>query len=474
MNNPPSDRNVFMSSSGEFWHWLHDTGISIAFTTYQTNRLFMVGRQPEGKLAVNERRFDKPMGLYADGDRLWMSTRYQIWQLENRLASGEEFQGSDRLYFPTTAHTTGDLNVHDVALNRDRELVFVNTDFSCLAKLRAGYSFEPIWTPAFITELASEDRCHLNGLAMVDGEPTYVTACGTTNQPAGWRHQQVDGGVVIHVPSNQIVVSGLSMPHSPRWYRGKLWLLNAGTGELGYVDGDKFVAVTFCPGFVRGLAFWGNFALVGLSKLRSSRSSKLLLERRLAELGQTSQCGLLVVDLTTGAVVQWLNIEAVVEELFDVVVLPDTVRPQAIGLQAEDIERLVNFPSSGGLVATKPTVKRPGVGTAPVAGLPRPLPAPGGDPGAAVNYQRIYHLTPANLAPYDALTFPSLQERWRGQPPSGELVAVAAVVAGEMVGLAVAEILAEATAELLSVYVLPEYCQQGIEAMLVEYLKRAN
>jgi protein O-GlcNAc transferase len=91
-----------------------------------------------------------------------------------------------------------------------------------------------------------------------------------------------------------------------------------------------------------------------------------------------------------------------------------------------------------------------------------------------VNYQRIYHLTPANLAPYDALTFPSLQERWRGQPPSGELVAVTAVVAGEMVGLAVAEILAEAKADLLSVYVLPEYCQQGIEAMLVEYLKRAN
>jgi uncharacterized protein (TIGR03032 family) len=467
---PSPSKTLSITSSDGMWDWLSATGVSIAFTTYQSNRLFLVGRNPEHRLAVNERLFDKPMGLYLDHQRLIMSTRYQIWALENRLAPEEDYQGSDRLYIPSTAHTTGDLNVHDVTIDRRQNLIFVNTDFSCLATLKAGYSFEPIWTPAFITKLAAEDRCHLNGLAMVDGEPTYVTACSSTNEAAGWRHHRIDGGVVMHVPSNQIIAGGLSMPHSPRWYQGKLWLLNAGTGDLGYLEGSKFVPITFCPGFVRGLAFCGKFALVGMSKLRSTTFGGLELEQRLAATGQTSKCGLLIIDITTGQIVNWLQMEGIVEELFDVVVIPDTVRPQSIGFQAENIDRLVSFPGSGGIISTKPTVKRPSVGaTAQVAGLPRPT-ANQIDP-KSVKYQRVYHLNPENLAPYDAMTFPSLQARWQAQLPSGELVAVSAAVAGEMVGLAVAQVLADGAVEMLSWYVLPDYRRQGIGKRMVEYLK---
>jgi uncharacterized protein (TIGR03032 family) len=468
---PDSPQSSFsISTSAGLWDWLTETNSSIAFTTYQTNRLFMVGRNSERRIAVNERLFDKPMGLYADSDRLVMSTRYQIWQLENRLAPNEDYQGSDRLYFPTTAHTTGDLNVHDVVIDHQQNLLFINTDFSCLARLRSGYSFEPIWTPPFITKLAAEDRCHLNGLAMIDSKPAYATACSATNEAAGWRHHRVDGGIVMHIPSNEIVTTGLSMPHSPRWYQGKLWLLNAGTGELGYLDNDKFIAITFCPGFVRGLAFCGNFALVGMSKLRSTSFGGLELEKRLAATGQTSQCGLVIIDITNGQIINWLQMTGTVEELFDVVVLPNTIRPQAIGLQAENIDRLVNFPGSNGLITTKPTVKRPGVGaTPPIAGVPRPSPSQSATP---VKYQRVYHLNASNLLPYDALTFPSLQQRWQSQPPRGELIAVSASVAGEMIGLAVAEALPNATAELISLFVLPLYRQQGVGATLVEHLKR--
>jgi uncharacterized protein (TIGR03032 family) len=134
----PSSNSLSITSSDGLWDWLGATGVSIAFTTYQSNRLFLVGRNPERRLAVNERLFDKPMGLYLDHQRLIMSTRYQIWALENRLAPGEDYQGSDRLYIPSTAHTTGDLNVHDVTIDRRQNLIFVNTDFSCLATLKAG------------------------------------------------------------------------------------------------------------------------------------------------------------------------------------------------------------------------------------------------------------------------------------------------------------------------------------------------
>ena len=470
-------QNISINASEGLWQWLTEQQVSLAFTTYQTNRLFLVGCKPEGRLNVNERVFDKPMGLYAHENSLYMATRYQLWQLENRLAPGETYQGHDRLYIPCQSHTTGDLNVHDVVLDRNKQLLFINTDFSCLAALRPGYSFEPLWQPPFITKLAAEDRCHLNGLALRGGEPTYVTACSSTNDGAGWRNHRLDGGIVMHIPSNEIIATGLSMPHSPRWYQGKLWLLNAGTGDLGFLDGERFVPVTFCPGFVRGLAFVGHYALVGLSKLRSKAFGGLVLEQRLLELGLTSQCGLQVIDLNTGQVVHSLMMESIVEELFDVVILPKVSTPTSVGFMEEDINRLVNFPGSKGLVTTKPTVSRPGATDIQVAGLPRQSQLAQVEP-SQVNYQRVYHLTPENLAPYDALTYPSLQKRWQTQPQQGELHAVSASVDGQMVGFIVAEQQPDSqgqtpTFAVLSLFVLPTYRHQGIATVLKQRLQQA-
>jgi uncharacterized protein (TIGR03032 family) len=472
-----AQREVTMAGSPGLHDWLAQQHISLAFTTYQTNRLFLVGCKEQGGLAVNERLFDKPMGLYADAGSLYMACRYQIWQLENRLAAGETRRDWDRLYVPSLAHTTGDLNVHDVVLDKDGRLVFVNTDFSCLAVLRPGFSFEPVWQPRFIGKLVAEDRCHLNGLAMVDGAAAYVTACSSTDTPAGWRDHRTNGGVVVHVPSNEIVASGLSMPHSPRWHQGKLWLLNSGTGELGYLDGTSFHAVAFCPGFVRGLAFYGNFALVGLSKLRSKSFAGLGLETRLAKMGRESQCGLMVVDLTSGQVAHDLHIDGVVEELFDVVVLPGVRRPAALGFQDDDIDRLVSYPGSNGIVITKPTVKRPGLGR-PVqkAGLPRPSQLLAAGKDAEIKYQQVFHLNPDNLLAYEDMTHPSLRARWRTQPQRGELLGVSASIHGEMVGFAVAERFSEgsneAVAELLSLKVLPQVADTGIDARMRKHLQQ--
>jgi protein O-GlcNAc transferase len=473
VTNSASEPSVSIYGSEHIWQWLNRSQISLSFTTYQTNRLFLIGCNPSGRLAIHERLYDKPMGLYADDDKLIMTTRYQIWELENRLAPQETHHQHDKLYVPSKSYTTGDVNAHDVVVDSDQNILFINTDFSCLATIEPGYSFAPVWTPPFITKLAAEDRCHLNGLAMVEGQPTYVTACSSTDDAAGWRNHRTDGGVVVHIPSNEIITTGLSMPHSPRWYQGKLWLLNAGSGELGYLDGEQFIPLTFCPGFVRGLAFHEHFAVVGLSKLRSKTFGGLALEDRLAAEGKTSQCGLMVIDLNTGEVVHWLHIDGVVEELFDVVVLPGVSHPQVVGFQGEEIERLVNFPQSGGMMTTKPTVKRPTVGFAPTAGLPREERRDRGTiPAPTVKYQRVYHLTPANLAPYDEMTFPSLQQRWQTQPQQGEIVAVSASIEGEMVGFTLAEILPDRTVELLSLFVAPEYRQQGIGKHLMTQLQQ--
>lgn len=485
----PSLPQLEITCSPQLIAWLQSQCISLAFTTYQTNRLFFIGCTHQSMIAAHERLFDKPMGMYAVNDSIYVSTRYQIWRFENVLAPEEIYQQSDRLYIPRTAYTTGDLNVHDVVLDDSENIVFVNTDFSCLATISNDYSFVPLWQPPFISKLAAEDRCHLNGLGLRDGKPKYVTACSTTDTAAGWRNHKVGGGVVIDVQTNNIIATGLSMPHSPRWYQGKLWLLNAGTGDFGYLDGEQLVLIAFCPGFVRGLAFWENFAFVGLSKLRSPTFSGLLLEERLTAFGMTSQCGLMVIDINTGDTVHWLYLDGVVEELFDVVVLPGVHQPQCLGFQSEEIERLVTFPGSGGIVTTKPTVKRSSIGNiASVTGLPRQL-WKGNSTAtptetvtqhstlstqhSALKYQRVYHITASSLADYDAFTFPSLQQRWQTQPQRGELVGISASVAGEMVAFAIAEMLPEHTAELISLFVAPEYRQQRIATKLLRYLEQA-
>ncbi|MEA5568702.1 TIGR03032 family protein [Anabaena sp. UHCC 0399] len=488
-----STPSLQIKASQDFASWLEQQNLSLAFTTYQTNRLFFVSGQANGRLKLHERLFDKPMGLCVAANRLYMTTRYQIWDFHNLLDSGEKSQETDRLYLPHTAYTTGDVNAHEIVLDNAGKVIFVNTDFSCLATISPDYSFVPIWQPPFISKLVAEDRCHLNGLAMVEGKPAYVTACSTTDTAAGWRNHRLDGGVVIDVNHNEIIATGLSMPHSPRWYQGKLWLLNSGTGEFGYIQDHQFHPITFCPGFVRGLAFWQNFAFIGLSQLRSQSFTGLTLEKRLMSEGNRPQSGLMVIDLKTGEPLHWLYFQSVIEELFDVVVLPGVHQPQVIGLQEEEIQRLVTFPNSGGIVTTKPTAKRPSKGAKPpIAGLPTSPPAPllqgeGGNIiappfptregglgglGQTVRYQRVYHLNTSNALNYDELTFPRLQQRWQKTPPKGELTGLSASLDGSIVGFAIAERLNPETAEIISLFVLPEYRKQGIGTRLVAYLER--
>ncbi|MDB5334620.1 MAG: hypothetical protein JWN70_239 [Planctomycetaceae bacterium] len=325
--------------------WLAEVDVSLAFTTYQTGKLFLIGRKPDQTLAIFERTFNQCMGLWASADAqsLWMSSQYQLWRFENALAAGQQHLEHDRLYVPRIGYTTGNLDIHDIAIEADGRVVFVNTQFGCLATLSERSSFTPLWRPPFLSKLVPEDRCHLNGLALRDGQARYVTAVSESDVTDGWRDRRRDGGCVIDVRSNDIVARGLSMPHSPRWYRDQLWVLNAGTGHLGRVDLErgKFEPLTFCPGFLRGLAFVGNYALVTLSKPRRDMNfDGLELDEELARRGALSQCGLHVIDLTSGNVVQWFRVEGMVSELYDVVCLPGVQRPMALGFKTDEIQRM--------------------------------------------------------------------------------------------------------------------------------------
>ena len=343
---PAEEPWIEVSSSRGFASWLVSQRVSLAFTTYQSGKLFLLGVKADQQLAVFERTFSRCMGLFASSDQtLWVSSQYQLWRFENALRPGDTHQGCDRLYIPRVGYTTGDLDVHDVAVESTGRTIFVNTKFNCLATLAERDSFSPVWRPPFISKLAAEDRCHLNGLALVDGKARYMTAVSSSDMNDSWRDRRRDGGVVLDIEKNAVIATGLSMPHSPRWYRGKLWVLNSGNGYFGTIDPStgKFDPVALCPGYLRGLAFIGDYAVMGLSRPRHDKTfGGLALDENLAAKGAEARCGLQVIDLRTGDCIEWLRLEGQVTELYDVAFLPGVSRPMALGFKSDEIERLLS------------------------------------------------------------------------------------------------------------------------------------
>ncbi|MGQ0701240.1 MAG: TIGR03032 family protein [Panacagrimonas sp.] len=339
---PPAPLSI--DASRHFPAWMAEQRVSLALSCYQSGKLFLIGLKPDGQLSAFERTFNRCMGLWSDTQTLWLASAYQLWRLENALPPGEHENGFDRVFVPRVGYTTGDVDVHDVAVDADGKLVFVSTLFSCLGTLSERHNFSPLWKPRFVSKLAAEDRCHLNGLAMDNGRPRYATACSQSDVADGWRERRRDGGCVIDIASNEIVASGFSMPHSPRVRDGKLWLLNSGNGDFGYVDPaiGRFEAVAFCPGYGRGLAFAGNNAVIGLSKARHDKTfAGLALHEHLAAKNASARCGVQVVDLKSGDTPHWLRIEGAVEEIYDLVVLPGVLRPKALGFKTEEIRHRV-------------------------------------------------------------------------------------------------------------------------------------
>lgn len=334
------NRSLEFNGSRLFKSWLSSAKASLAFTTYQAGKVFFIGLRPDGQLSVFERTFERPMGLGVGARRFWMSSVFQLWRFEDFLEPGQSQNGHDALYVPVTGHTTGDIDIHDVHEDPEGNPIFVATRFNCLATLSKKGSFREIWRPSFIDRLAAEDRCHLNGLAVHEGTPAYVTCLSRTNVFEGWREHRRNGGVVIDVGTDEIVSHSLSMPHSPRLYQDTLWMLQAGTGEFGKIDINTgiFEPLCFLPGFARGLAFAGNYAVIGLSRPREHRTfTGLALNERLEAEGIGPQCAICVVNLRSGDIEHRLEIGGIVEEIYDVQVLSDVQRPMALGFRSDEI-----------------------------------------------------------------------------------------------------------------------------------------
>jgi uncharacterized protein (TIGR03032 family) len=310
---------------------------SLLVTTYQAGKLVVL-RSDGGVLNTHFRAFNKPMGMAVGRGRLAIGTAVDVWEFRNVPAVSAKLEPPgkhDAVYLPRSAHVTGDVQIHEMAYVDD-EVLFVNTRFSCLARHDPEHSFAPTWRPKFISAYTPDDRCHLNGLCVIDGRPRWVTALGETDTAGGWRENKKNGGILIDLETNEIVTRGLSMPHSPRWHAGRLWLLESGTGSLGFIDpaSGKYESIVRLDGFTRGLEMVGNLAFIGLSQVRETAVfSGIQITERLQETERT--CGVWVVDIQRGEVVAFLKFEDAVQEIFAVALLPGQRFPDLINDNAE-------------------------------------------------------------------------------------------------------------------------------------------
>jgi uncharacterized protein (TIGR03032 family) len=352
---------VACSATPDFLGWLARAGGSVAVSTYQAGQVAMIGW--DGRQApLLMRQFEKPMGLALSGDRLVLATRHDVMLFANAplLASDflEEQPGRyDALYLPRASYHTGNLNTHDMAVLGD-EIWLTATRFSCLAKLSYDFSFVPVWKPTFVSDLVPEDRCHLNGFAVRDGRPRYVTALGTSNAAGAWREHKATGGVLIDIETDRIVLEGLAMPHSPRWHEGRLWLLNSGAGEVLVVDPQTGRSEVVCslPGYLRGLCFHGPYALVGLSKIRERHIfGGLPVQKRCEKL----LCGIAVVDLRDGRVAGFFEFTDGCEELYDVQFLPGVLRPMILNLERPETRLAISNPESSFWLRASSEIREP-------------------------------------------------------------------------------------------------------------------
>lgn len=324
---------------------LWQLNISLAISTYQAGKVVLISARDQDHLVQLPRTFAKAMGIAFKGNQLAIATQDEVVVLANHpdLAASYPVQPNlyDAFYVPRASYYTSMLDIHDLDWI-ESGLCAVNTQFSCLSLINDQYSFTPIWKPSFISELKQGDRCHLNGLAVKDGKPAYITALGQTDSPEGWRENKINGGILMDVDSGEVILDQLSMPHSPRLVKGDLYLLLSAKGELVKVNlqHQSYEVIRALPGFARGLAFYEDYWFIGLSKLRTTSATF----QDLPIAGQSVFAGIIILHEPTRSMVGQIKYETSVEEIFDVQVIPGVRRPGILNTEKSIYKMAVSSP----------------------------------------------------------------------------------------------------------------------------------
>jgi uncharacterized protein (TIGR03032 family) len=325
---------------------LTELGCSLVISTYQAGKLVFISAKDKTKLVQLGKTIQKPMGVAFDGERLAVAGKDNVFLFSSAplLAKGYARQPDtyDNIFLPRAQYYTSLLDIHDLVWINDK-LLMVNTRFSCLCWLDNAYNFLPFWKPEFITALMPEDRCHLNGVAIKNNKPAFVSMLGVSDEPAGWRNKKTNGGVIIDVDSGEIVLNNLAMPHTPRIINDALYVLLSASGELIRVDinSGKFDIIKKFGGYVRGMAYYKGFLFVAYSKIREKSSAF----SDLPIAATSKEAGIGIMHFESGNIVGEIKYQNSVEEIYDLQLIANT-RPGMINFDQQEKDLAISLPGT--------------------------------------------------------------------------------------------------------------------------------
>ncbi len=330
-----------------FEQLLHTTESTLAISVYQAGKVLLINTKDNARINITPVNYEKPMGVIAEGNNLAIATKKELHLYANSKALAQRMKVNgkdlDNLYFPRVTYHTGDLDLHDLAYQSNK-IIAVNTRFSCVCSFDENFSFTPIWSPPFITENTPEDRCHLNGLELEHGELKYATALGTGNTKESWRDNIKTGGMLMDIPSNKILLDNLSMPHSPRLYNNRLFLLESAKGELVEINRETMEKRTVVKlnGLVRGLSIINDLAFIGISKVREKSSTFSKLDDSV----KAEYASIHIVDINHGAILGKLTFQGGIQEIYDIRLLDGIKNVGLFGLYDDRYSSAVISPQN--------------------------------------------------------------------------------------------------------------------------------
>ena len=323
---------------------------TIAISTYQAGKLVFISSKDEDSLIQLPRNFNKAMGIAEDfeNQKLAVACKDEVILFKNSSELANYYPKApnkyDALYMPRITYHTGAVDIHDLSFGSNGDIYAVNTLFSSIIKLDENYSFTPVWTPPQIDKITSEDRCHLNGMAMLNGKPKYATAFNNGNTPQSWRDNITSSGVIYDIEKNEIICSGLPMPHTPRIFNDELYVLLSATGELVKIDTDKgtYDVIVKIGGFVRGMSLHKDYLFIGISKLRKNSSTF----GKLDFAKHANQAGIVIVHLPTKSIAGKINYLNSLDEIYDIHILKDKRRPNILNTLNDDYKDGLTLPQT--------------------------------------------------------------------------------------------------------------------------------
>jgi uncharacterized protein (TIGR03032 family) len=303
-----------IEASPRLLQWLRSRRVCFAVSTGESGKVITLGAGPDGLIAFDV-GCDVPGALLLTEKGLHVAGQRRLWRFDDALSDGESFQGADRLCLPSQCRPTGAIGIEDLAVEESGKLLAAVSAFNCVARINSRGDLKPVWRPSFIDKIVREDRCHLSGFCLRDGAVAYVTVTAASNAKDGWREGN-NGGQVIDAAAQRSVAEGLDQPRAPRLYRGRLWVLESGSGALGWIDREqrRFEHFAQVPGVARGLRFVGDHALVMTS----------------------GAAGIHWINLKTGKADHRLSLRGSIAEAIDVAVIPGESVPRLAGLSFAD------------------------------------------------------------------------------------------------------------------------------------------